>query len=173
MPQHLDIVLTREDIQKKVARLAEDISRYYKDQEIIVVGVLKGAFIFLADLVRQLKTPVQIDFVRLASYGAETTSSGRVEIIKKLDMDIAGKHVLVVEDIIDSGLTIACLMDYLKQLRPASLKVCALIEKTERQEVKVPLDFVGHTVATGFLVGYGLDLNERYRSLPEIYHLRT
>jgi len=114
---------------------------------------------------------VQIDFVRLASYGSNTSSSGDIQITKEVELDIRRRHVLVVEDIVDSGLTIAYLLDYLKQFRPQSVRLCALIDKTERREVKISTHYMGHVVEHGFLVGYGLDFDEKYRALPEIYHL--
>jgi hypoxanthine phosphoribosyltransferase len=170
---HLTAVLSRAEIHKKIKALGKRISEDYGGQEIVIVGVLKGAFIFLADLVRELRIPVQIDFVQLASYGSGMSSAGHVAISKELELDIACRHVLVVEDITDSGLTIAYLVDYLKRFRPASLKVCVFINKTERRQVDVLLDYVGHTVKAGFLVGYGLDYNGSYRALPELYHLKV
>ncbi len=170
LPQ-MTLVLSRAEIAKKTKALAHRISQDYNNKEIIVIGILKGAFIFLADLVRELTTPVEIDFVRLASYGAGTSSSGNIRITKEIELDIRGRHVLVVEDIIDSGLTIAYLLDYLKQYEPESIKVCSLIDKIERREVQIQVDYAGHEVHAGFLVGYGLDFDEKYRALPEIYHL--
>lgn len=171
MPPQMTLVLSRAEIAEKTKALARRISQDYNDKEIIVIGILKGAFIFLSDLVRELTTPVQIDFVRLASYGAGTSSSGSIRITKEIELDIRGRHVLVVEDIIDSGLTIAYLLDYLKQYEPESIKVCSLIDKIERREVQIQVDYAGHQVHAGFLVGYGLDFDEKYRALPEIYHL--
>ncbi|MBW2107172.1 MAG: hypoxanthine phosphoribosyltransferase [Deltaproteobacteria bacterium] len=165
-------VLSREQIQKKVFALAARISEDYHAKDVVVVGILKGAFIFLADLVRALTIPVQIGFVRLASYGSHTSSSGTIRITKDLELDIHGRHVLIVEDIIDSGLTIAYLLDHLKHRGPESIRVCAFIDKGERREVQVPVDYAGHVVHEGFLVGYGLDYNEQFRGLPEIYHLK-
>ena len=115
---------------------------------------------------------MQIDFVRLASYGSDTASSGKVQLTKEIELDLRNRHVLVVEDIVDSGMTIAYLLDYLRQFRPESVKVCAFIDKTERREVEIPIDYVGHVVDHGFLVGYGLDFDDKYRALPEIFHLR-
>lgn len=165
-------VLSREQIQEKVAALAARISEDYHRKDVVVVGILKGAFIFLADLVRALTIPVRIGFIRLASYGSDTSSSGTIRITKDLELDIHGRHVLIVEDIIDSGLTIAYLLDHLKPLGPESVKVCAFIDKLERREVQIPVDYAGHVVREGFLVGYGLDHDEQFRGLPEIYHLK-
>jgi hypoxanthine phosphoribosyltransferase len=171
MPPTMVPVLSRAEIAQKIKTLALRISQDYAEKELVVIGILKGAFIFLADLVRELTIPVEIDFVRLASYGSDTSSSGHIQITKEIELDISGRHVLVVEDIVDSGLTIACLLDYLKPLRPKSVRVCTLIDKTQRREVKIPTHYVGHVVEHGFLVGYGLDFDEKYRALPEIYHL--
>jgi hypoxanthine phosphoribosyltransferase len=171
MPPTMVPVLSRAEIAQHVNTLAWRISRDYAEKDLVVIGILKGAFIFLADLVRELTIPVEIDFVRLASYGADTSSSGHIQITKEIELDISGRHVLIVEDIVDSGLTIACLLDYLKQFRPKSIRLCALIDKTERRDVKISTHYVGHVVEHGFLVGYGLDFDEKYRALPEIYHL--
>ena len=171
MPPTMVPVLSRAEIAEHVHTLAWRISQDYAEKDLVVIGILKGAFIFLADLVRELTIPVEIDFVRLASYGSDTSSSGHVQITKEIELDISGRHVLIVEDIIDSGLTIAYLLDYLKQFRPKSIRLCALIDKTERREVKISTHYVGHVIERGFLVGYGLDFGEKYRALPEIYHL--
>jgi hypoxanthine phosphoribosyltransferase len=171
MPPTMVPVLSGAEIAQHVNTLARRISRDYAEKDPVVIGILKGAFIFLADLVRELTIPVEIDFVRLASYGSDTSSSGHIQITKEIELDISGRHVLIVEDIIDSGLTIAYLLDYLTQFRPKSIRVCALIDKTERREVKISTHYVGHVVERGFLVGYGLDFDEKYRALPEIYHL--
>lgn len=172
MPPELIPVLSRAEIEKKTKILANRISEDYDGKEVVLIGILKGAFIFLADLVRELTIPVQIDFARLASYGSGTSSSGQIRITKEIETDIRGRHVLVVEDIVDSGLTIAYILDYLKKFHPESVKVCAFIDKVERREVQIPIDYAGHVVDVGFLVGYGLDFDEKYRNLPEIYHLK-
>ena len=165
-------VLKREEIEAATAAIARQISSDYKGRSLVAVGVLKGAFIFLADLVRRLTIPVQVDFVRAASYGAGVTSSGRIELTKEIDIDIAGKDVLVVEDIVDSGLTLAYLINYLKQFKPGTVRVCTLLDKHERRQTQVKVDYACHTIAEGFLVGYGLDYDEAYRELPAIYHLK-
>jgi hypoxanthine phosphoribosyltransferase len=165
-------ILSRAQIEKKVHELANRISKDYCGKEIVLVGVLKGAFIFLADLVRELAVPAQIAFIRLASYGANTSTSGRIRITKDIELDIQGRHVLIVEDIVDSGLTIAYLLNHLKQRRPESIRICALIDKRERRKVRLQVDYAGHVVDQGFLVGYGLDFDEKYRNLPEVYHLK-
>jgi len=172
MPPQMVPVLTRAQIQKRVKELANHISKDYHDKEILVIGILKGAFIFLADLVRELAVPVEIGFVRLASYGSNTSTSGRIRITKDVELAVQGRHVLVVEDMVDSGLTIAYLLDHLKKRRPESIKVCVLIDKKERRKVQVQVDYAGYVIDQGFLVGYGLDLDEKYRNLPDICHLK-
>jgi len=165
------LVFTAEDITNQVQRLANQISSDYRDKELVLVGVLKGAFIFLADLVRQLSISVQLDFVRAASYGTETESSGEVKITTDVELDLQGLDVLIVEDIVDSGLTTASVREHLLAKHPSSLKICTLIDKTERRSVAIPLDYVGLHLDKGFIVGYGLDCNEAGRQLPEIYEL--
>lgn len=171
MTEEMIPVLSRTEIAQKVKSLAQRISEDYAGKELIVIGVLKGSFIFLADLIRELTIPAQVDFVRLASYGSNTTSSGTIRITKEAELDIKKRDVLIVEDIIDSGLTIAYLLEHLKSFSPRSVKVCAFIDKVERREVQVPIDYVGLMVKHGFLVGYGLDFDEKYRSLPAIYRI--
>ncbi len=163
------LLLSREKIARRVGELADQISRDYAGQDLLLVGILKGAFIFLADLVRALAFPVEVDFVRLRSYGAGTQTSGEVHITKDVEAPLKDRHVLVVEDIVDAGLTLDFLLGHLASHQPASLKICCLIDKRERRQVEVPLDYVGFTVAKGFLVGYGLDCGEKLRTLPEIY----
>lgn len=152
--------------------MARRISSDYKGRDLVLVGVLKGAFIFLADLVRQLTIPVKVDFVRAASYGSGATSSGKIELTKKIDIDVEGKDLLIVEDIVDSGLTLDYLIDYLKKLKPKTVRVCTLLDKSERRQSRVKVDYACHAVGQGFLVGYGLDYDEAYRELSEIYHLK-
>lgn len=163
---------TKDQIQKMVAAVARRISHDYKGRSLVLVGVLNGAFMFLADLVRELSIPAQIDFVRVASYGAGTASSGKINLTKDLELDIQNKDVLVIEDIVDTGLTLSCLIDHLKSFGPRSVRVCALLDKRERRERAVPVDYTCQVVKKGFLVGYGLDYAEDYRSLQEIYHLK-
>lgn len=165
-------VFTKDQIQKMVAAVARRISHDYRGRTLVLVGVLNGAFMFLADLVRELSIPVQIDFVRVASYGAGTASSGKINLTKDLELDIQNKDVLVIEDIVDTGLTLSCLIDHLKSFGPRSVRVCALLDKRERRERAVPVDYTCQVVKKGFLVGYGLDYAEDYRSLQEIYHLK-
>jgi hypoxanthine phosphoribosyltransferase len=173
MPENLIPVLSRAEIAAKVKNLAEQISRDYEPGNLCVIGVLKGVFVFLADLVRELDIPVEIDFVRIASYGSGTVSSENIRITKDLELDVKNRDVLIVEDIIDSGLTIAYFLEHLKQFRPKTVRVCAFIDKTERRKVEVPIDYVGHVVEKGFLVGYGLDCDEKYRQLPDVCQIET
>jgi len=164
-------LISREDIARRVAALAAQISRDYAGLDLVMVGVLKGAFIFLADLVRALPFPVEVDFVRLKSYGAGTTSSGEIHITKDVEEPLKDRDVLIVEDIVDLGLTLNFLRQHLATHHPRSLKICCLIDKKERRQVEVPLDYVGFPVAKGFLVGYGLDCGEKNRTWPEVFVL--
>ncbi len=165
-------VLTEDQIREKVALLARQISSDYQDKQLVLIGVLKGAVIFLSDLMRQLTIPVEIDFVQLSSYGNSDFSSGDVLIHKDVSIDVKDKHVLVVEDIIDTGLTLAGLKDHLKARGAKSIRICAMINKLERRKTDMRADYVCHTVNGGFLVGYGLDYAEKYRNLPGICHLK-
>ena len=156
------------EIAARVAELATQIDKDYQGREILMIAVLKGSFLFIADLIRAVKTPAVIDFVRLASYGSATQSSGIIEVRKDLEMSIKGKDVLVVEDIVDSGLTLESLRTMLLNRQPASLKICTLIDKHAQRVTNVPVDYIGFSMDNGFIVGYGLDLDERYRDLPDI-----
>jgi len=165
-------VLTKDVIEKKVAEVALKISDDYKDRELVLVGILKGAFVFMSDLMRCLTVPVKLDFICASSYGAGTTASGSIKLTKELGIDIKGKDLLIVEDIVDTGLTLSYLIDYVKSFSPASVKICALLDKRERRKVEIKIDYSCHVVEEGFLVGYGLDYAEDYRNLPESYHLK-
>ena len=171
--KHEELVLlySKEEIAQKVTDLANQISKDYDDKEVILICVLKGAFIFFADLIRNLRMPLKIDFVRLASYGSQTLSSGDINITKDIELSIEGKDVVVVEDIIDTGLTTSYLIERLKGKNPNSLRLCALIDKKERREINIEADYVGFIVEAGFIVGYGIDFDERYRHLAEIYKI--
>ncbi|TFG93866.1 MAG: hypoxanthine phosphoribosyltransferase [Syntrophobacterales bacterium] len=166
------LLYSKEIIDKRVKTMAETISRDLEGKEVVLIGVLKGAFIFLADLARYLKIPHTVDFVRLASYGSGSTSSGTITITKDIETDIEGKEVVIVEDIIDTGASIAFLQERLQEQRPGSIKVCALIDKKQRRKRVVNADYVGFTLGEGFIVGYGLDFDERFRCLPEIYVIK-
>jgi hypoxanthine phosphoribosyltransferase len=156
-----------------VKDLAGRISGDYGQVDLVLVCVLKGGFMFLSDLVRRLQMPVQIDFVRLASYGSGMKSAGRIEITKDIEVSVEGKDVLVVEDIIDSGRTIRFLKERLALSNPRSIKVCTLLDKKARREVEMEADYIGKEVDDVFIVGYGIDFNEAYRNLPEIYYVTT
>lgn len=169
----VEVLLTAEQIQERVAQLGIQISHDYQALDPLLVGVLKGSLVFLADLLRHLALPVAYDFVAISSYGIETHTSGVVRLLKDLDMQIEGRHVLVVEDIVDTGLTLKYLLDILTTRSPASLKVCTLLHKPARRQVEVPLDYCGFTIPDCFVVGYGLDYAERYRNLPFIGVLRS
>ena len=162
---------SQREIQKRVKELACTISKDYQKEDLILIGVLKGAFIFLSDLARNLTIPVKLDFVRLASYGSQSHSQGTIRLTKPIEIPVKDKHILVVEDIVDSGLTLNFLIEHLKKKSPKSVRICALIDKSERREVSVRVDYVGFSIPEGFIVGYGLDFDERYRHLPALYHL--
>lgn len=167
----MKLVLSPEEIQTRVAQLAAQISQEFQGQDLVLVGVLKGAFIFMGDLARHLELPVEMDFVRLASYGSSSESCGRITMTKDCEIDLQGRNVLVVEDIVDTGLTLKWLVDQLRERGAAQVKLCSLIDKSERREVALELDYVGFKIPRGFLVGYGLDFDERYRYLPGVYEL--
>lgn len=163
------ILFSREKIAAEVKRLGKEISQDFSGEEIMLVGVLKGSFLFIADLIREIEIPAVVDFVRLASYGSDTQTSGIIEFRKELEMSITGRHVIIVEDIVDSGYTLECLYNKLLLQNPATLKICTLIDKKARREVNIEADYVGITMDDGFIIGYGLDHDERYRDLPDIY----
>jgi hypoxanthine phosphoribosyltransferase len=165
------LLFSQQEIASAVDRLAEEVSRDYQGKIPVLVGVLKGVFIFMADLVRRLDLPLEIDFVRLSSYRSGRQTSGEVEMEQDLTCPIKGRDVLVVEDIIDTGLTLAFLLEYLNMQAPESLRLCALLDKPSRRETQVKIDYLGLTVPDGFLVGYGLDCDQRYRNLPDIWVL--
>jgi hypoxanthine phosphoribosyltransferase len=165
-------VLSAAELRRLVEDLAQRVSVDYRGRELVLIGVLKGSFIFLSDLARQLSIPVKIDFMQVSSYAKGTATSGRIELLKGLDIDIRGRDVLLVEDIVDTGLTVRWILDHLGSFQPRSIRVCALIDKMERRKVDVPIAYSGHVAGSGFLVGYGLDYAEQYRYLPEIFHLK-
>jgi hypoxanthine phosphoribosyltransferase len=160
-----EILIDADVLQARIRELGEEISADYDGRDLLLVGVLKGAVFFMADLMRELTVPCEIDFMAISSYGAQTDSSGVVRILKDLDINIAGRDVLVVEDIIDSGLTLSYLMRNLRARNPATLEVCALLTKPERREIDVPVRYIGFEIPNRFVVGYGLDFAERYRNL--------
>ncbi len=162
-------VLIEEDaVASRVAELGAEISGDYGGKDLLLVGVLKGAVFFMADLMRNLTIPCEVDFMAISSYGASTDSSGVVRILKDLDINIEGRHVLVVEDIIDSGLTLSYLIRNLESRNPATLEICALLTKPERREIDVHVRYTGFEIPNEFVIGYGLDFGERYRNLPYV-----
>jgi hypoxanthine phosphoribosyltransferase len=163
-----EILIEADVLQNRIVELGAEVSREYEGRDLLLVGVLKGAVFFMADLMRELTVPCEIDFMAISSYGAGTDSSGVVRILKDLDANISGRDVLVVEDIIDSGLTLSYLMRSLKARKPASLEICALLTKPGRREIDVPVKFVGFEIPNRFVIGYGLDFAERYRNLPYV-----
>ena len=164
----VDVLIEEDALQRRIAELGEEISADYAGRDLLLVGVLKGAVFFMADLMRHLSIPCEIDFMAISSYGEGTDSSGVVRILKDLDINIDGRDVLVVEDIIDSGLTLSYLMRNLEAREPASLEICALMTKPERREIEVPVRYVGFEIPNRFVIGYGLDFGERYRNLPYV-----
>jgi hypoxanthine phosphoribosyltransferase len=167
----LNRLLTQEQVASIVQSLADQISKDYEGRELVVVCILKGAFVFLSDLIRHLRIPVQVDFVRLASYGSGMKTSGNIEITKDVEIPLVKKDVLIIEDIIDSGRTLQFLKDRLALSNPSSIRVCALLDKKARREVEIEADYLGTEVDDLFIVGYGIDFNEHYRHLPEIYYV--
>ena len=161
-----EVLIEEEALQARIAELGRQLSADYEGRDLLLVGVLKGAVFFMADLMRHLTVPCEVDFMAISSYGVATDSSGVVRILKDLDLSIEGRHVLVVEDIIDSGLTLSYLTRTLEAREPASLEVCTLLTKPERREVDVPVRYVGFEIPNKFVIGYGLDFAERYRNLP-------
>ncbi|MBI2287696.1 MAG: hypoxanthine phosphoribosyltransferase [Chloroflexi bacterium] len=162
------ILFRRQEIAAAVKKLAAEISRDYQGKSPLLLGILKGSFVFMADLIRLLDFPVEVEFVRLSSYGRGTESSGKIKVVQGLRSQGRSRDVLVVEDIVDTGLTVAFLLDYLQKKKPASLKLCVLTDKPSRRQVPVTIDYLGFTVPDKFLVGYGLDCDEKFRNLPDI-----
>jgi hypoxanthine phosphoribosyltransferase len=163
-----EVLIDEERLQARIRELGAELSVEYAGRELLLVGVLKGAVFFMADLMRSLTVPCEIDFMAISSYGASTDTSGVVRILKDLDINIEGRHVLVVEDIIDSGLTLSYLLRNLESREPASLEICALLTKPSRREIDVPVRYVGFEIPNKFVIGYGLDFAERYRNLPYV-----
>ncbi|MDD5168949.1 MAG: hypoxanthine phosphoribosyltransferase [Syntrophales bacterium] len=168
-----EILFHRETIRTRIGELAAAIDRDYHGKELVVIGVLKGAFIFMADLIRCLKISCVVDFVRLASYGAGSVSSGQVVITKDIETEIRGRDVLIVEDIVDTGLTLTFLVEVIRSRGPASVAVCAFLDKRGRRKVPFEADYVGFSMEDAFVVGYGLDFNEKARFLPDVYIVKN
>ncbi len=162
------ILFRREEIETTVKRLAVEIKKDYQGKHPLLIGILKGSFVFMADLIRLLNFPLEVEFIRISSYGGNKESSGRIKVVQGLRSPIKERDILVIEDIVDSGLTISFLLDYLWQRKPASLKLCALTDKPSRRQVPVTIDYLGFTVPNEFIVGYGMDWDEKLRYLPDI-----
>ena len=163
-----EILVQADELQHRITEMAAEVSRDYAGKDLLLIGVLKGAVFFLSDLMRQIEIPCEVDFMAVSSYGSATESSGVVRIIKDLDQSIDGRHVLIVEDIVDSGLTLNYLLRTLKARNPASLEVCALLTKPERRKIETPARYIGFEIPDKFAIGYGLDYAERYRNLPYV-----
>ena len=163
-----EVLIDEERLQERIREIGRELSSDYAGRELLLVGVLKGAVFFMADLMRVLTVPCEIDFMAISSYGAATDSSGVVRILKDLDINIEGRHVLVVEDIIDSGLTLSYLLRNLESREPADIEICSLLTKPGRREIDVPVRYVGFEIPNKFVIGYGLDFAERYRNLPYV-----
>lgn len=168
----LDLVIDRTRLAARVTQLAREVEIWRKGDPLVAVCILKGGFLFFADLVRQLKEPLQVEFMRAASYGQSTDSCGTVSLSLEVQSDLSDKRVLVVEDIVDTGLSMQVVLDHLRRRQPRDMALCTLISKTSRRASQVPIDFAGFEISDGFLVGYGLDYAERYRGLPDICELR-
>lgn len=171
-PRVQEILISRQEIQEKIAELAQQVSRDYAGKNPLLVCVLKGAVIFLADFMRCLEIPAQIDFMAVSSYGASTKSSGVVRILKDLETSIEGRHIIIVEDIIDTGLTLKYLAENIESRGPASLKIITLLDKPDRRKVDIEADYCGFQIPDRFVVGYGLDIDEHYRHLPDVCVLK-
>jgi len=162
------ILFTKEEAEATVKKLAAEIRKDYQGKHPLLIGILKGSFVFMADLIRLLNFPLEVEFITLSSYGRGRESSGKIRVVKGLRAEVKGRDVLVIEDIVDTGLTISFLLDYLRKKKPASLKLCALTDKPSRRQIPVTIDYLGFTVPNKFIVGYGIDWDERFRYLPDI-----
>jgi hypoxanthine phosphoribosyltransferase len=171
MPSQPKVLISQDEIRQAVARLASEIRRDYQGNQPLLIGILKGSFVFMADLIREIGLPVEVDFVKLSSYGSGTETSGKVKVVQGLKTKIKGRDVLIVEDIVDTGLTVSFLLDYLRKKKPASLKLCTLTDKPSRHKAPVAIDYLGFTVPNKFIVGYGIDWNEQFRYLKDIFYL--
>jgi len=168
----LKILISQDEIKEKVKELGQLITKDYKDKDLMVIGILKGCVVFLSDLIREINLPLTMDFMVVSSYGSSTKSSGVVRIVKDLEKDIAGKDILIIEDIVDTGLTLSYLVEYLKSRNASSVKICTLLEKPDRRKAEVDLEYVGFHIPDEFVVGYGLDYAELYRNLPFVCVLK-
>ncbi|MDD5081790.1 MAG: hypoxanthine phosphoribosyltransferase [Dehalococcoidales bacterium] len=165
------ILFTRKEIEVALGRLAAEIKRDYECKNPLVIGILKGSFVFMADLIRRLDFPLEVEFIKLSSYGRGMESTGKIKVVQGLSCPVKGRDVLVVEDIVDTGHTITFLMDYLQRKKPASLRLCVLTDKPSRREVPVTIDYLGFSIPNKFIVGYGIDWDEKFRHLPDLCFL--
>ena len=163
-----DVILTRKEIESRAAEIGSQITEDYRGKEVTFIGILRGAVMWLSELVKSVELITEIDFMAVSSYGAATKSSGVVKIIKDLDADIEGKHIIIVEDIVDSGTTLNYLREYLMSRKPASLRICSLLDKPGGRKIPIDVDYVGFQVGNVFIVGYGLDMDQKFRNLPYI-----
>ncbi len=173
MTTELKLLIDRQQIHEAVIRLACEIRRDYQDHHPLLLGVLKGAFIFMADLIRELDMPLDTDFIRLASYGSGTKTCGKITMVQGLKTPVKGRDILIIEDIIDTGLTISWLKQYLQEKKPASIRLCALADKPSRRLTPLTIDYLGFSIPDKFIVGYGIDWDEHYRYLPDICYVNT
>jgi hypoxanthine phosphoribosyltransferase len=162
----------KDDISKMVTATSQKISSDYQNRKPVMIGVLNGAFLFLSDLIRNLKIPVKVDFIGVSSYGHGTSPSGSIHLTKEIHLNLQGEDVIIVEDIIDTGLTIRYIIDYVKKFKPKSIKICSFLDKIARRDAEVEIDYACFVVDKGFLVGYGLDYADDYRNLPDVYYLK-
>lgn len=167
-PDSLEVLITEEEVGRLVKRLAREISEDFRDKYPLLLGILKGSFVFMADLVRLIEIPVEVDFIRLSSYGSAKVSSGKVRVVHGLNSEVKGRDVVIIDDIVDTGLATSFVIGYLRRRKPASVRVCALLDKPTRRKVDVPIDYLGVKIPDRFVVGYGLDCDERFRDLPDI-----
>ncbi|MGA2368168.1 MAG: hypoxanthine phosphoribosyltransferase [Dehalococcoidia bacterium] len=165
------VLITRQDIQAAIERMAGEIRRDYSDKNPLLIGILKGSFIFMADLVRQIAMPLEVTFMRLSSYGSGIESSGKIKVLTRLSEEVKDRHIIVIEDTIDTGLTTAYFIDYLNKKKPASVRLCSLTDKPSRHKIPVKIDYLGFTVPDKFIVGYGIDWDEKYRYLSDICYI--
>jgi hypoxanthine phosphoribosyltransferase len=163
-----DTLISEAEIKQRVKQIAEEIEKDFKNESLVLIIVLKGSFVFAADLIREIKSDVNVDFISVSSYSNQTESTGKVKLLKDLDANITNKNVVVVEDIIDSGLTLHFLRDHLQMHKPREIKICTLLDKPERRKIELPVDYVGFVIPDEFIVGYGIDYAEKYRNLPYI-----
>ena len=168
-----ETILNREQIEDRVTVLGRQINSDYKNKDLVLIGILNGAFIFLADLARAIDLELEVDFIRVASYGDATSTTGTITLSKKPELELKGKDILFVEDIVDTGTTMAWLYRHFAQYEPASVKTCTLIDKHERRETEVSVDYAGFTLNKGFLIGYGLDYAQKFRNLPAVYSMKA